>query len=123
MSNSELVRAFIAVVNRNQRDDIMAWFTPDSVFHNMPMEAATGLDAIWEVFSMVHDGAEQVDWQVHALAETPDGKVLTERTDRYRINGRWAEFPVMGIFELNDGKILRWRDYFDLAQCGAQLNE
>ena len=46
---------------------------------------------------------------------------MTERTDAFTLNGRLGEFPVMGIFEIRDGKIAAWRDYFDLAQVTAFL--
>jgi limonene-1,2-epoxide hydrolase len=29
------------------------------------------------------------------------------------IHGRWAALPVAGVFEIRDGKISLWRDYFD----------
>jgi limonene-1,2-epoxide hydrolase len=29
------------------------------------------------------------------------------------IHGRWATLPVAGVFEIRDGKISLWRDYFD----------
>jgi limonene-1,2-epoxide hydrolase len=31
------------------------------------------------------------------------------------IHGRWATLPVAGVFEIHDGKISLWRDYFDKA--------
>ena len=31
------------------------------------------------------------------------------------------ELPVMGTFEIVDGKIAAWRDYFDLNQFMSQL--
>ena len=34
--------------------------------------------------------------------------------------GSWIELPVMDAFELRDGKICAWRDYFDLAQFQRQ---
>jgi limonene-1,2-epoxide hydrolase len=40
--------------------------------------------------------------------------VVTERTDRFRFKDRWVDLPVAGVFELRDGKIALWRDYFDL---------
>ncbi len=49
-----------------------------------------------------------------AIAETGN-KVLTERIDRI-IDRNGAEVmtvPVMGVFEIEDGKIAVWRDYFD----------
>jgi limonene-1,2-epoxide hydrolase len=59
---------------------------------------------------------------VHHSAEQ-DGTVLNERTDRFRLaDGRWVELRVMGVFEVLDGKITAWRDYFDLGQWMAQLS-
>jgi len=47
---------------------------------------------------------------------------MTERVDVFRMaDGREGAFPVMGIFEIRDGKIAAWRDYFDMAQVTAFL--
>jgi len=35
--------------------------------------------------------------------------------------GRSIELPVMGTFELADGKIAAWRDHFDLQSFMTQL--
>ena len=45
-----------------------------------------------------------------------DNVVLTERVDTFTIGGTVAPLPVMGTFEIRDGKICAWRDYFDMAQ-------
>ena len=47
--------------------------------------------------------------------------MLTERTDRFLVGEKWIEIPVMGTFDLRDGKICGWRDYFDMAQFQSQL--
>ena len=47
--------------------------------------------------------------------------MLTERIDTFTMDGKKAPLPVMGTFELRDGKICAWRDYFDLAQVTAML--
>jgi limonene-1,2-epoxide hydrolase len=41
--------------------------------------------------------------------------VLTERTDTFTINGAKSPIPVMGAFDLRDGLIVAWRDYFDMG--------
>ncbi|WP_441947063.1 limonene-1,2-epoxide hydrolase family protein [Nocardia sp. 2TAF39] len=38
-----------------------------------------------------------------------------ERTDTLRGAGRVTPLPVMGFFEVTDGAISTWRDYFDMA--------
>ncbi len=55
------------------------------------------------------------------LVEGSNGVVLTERVDRFMINGKWVALPVMGTFEVANGKIKAWRDYFDMNQFQSQL--
>ena len=47
--------------------------------------------------------------------------VLTERVDVFVLPTTTIELPVMGTFEVRDGKIAAWRDYFDLNQYMQQL--
>ena len=66
--------------------------------------------------------AEEIEWVVHAVAENDEtGVVMNERTDRFKIGGKWVEARVMGVFELRDGLICAWRDYFDMNQFMSQL--
>ena len=119
--NLERVRAFIAAWKRNDLDEIMGFFADDCVYHNMPMAPARGIEATRAIIKGYSSMASRVEWVLHQIAETESGVVLTERTDRFEIGGRWVELPVMGSFELAGGKITAWRDYFDLAQFQRQL--
>jgi limonene-1,2-epoxide hydrolase len=47
--------------------------------------------------------------------------VLTERVDAFITPTLTIELPVMGTFEIVDGKIAAWRDYFDLNMYMSQL--
>jgi limonene-1,2-epoxide hydrolase len=47
--------------------------------------------------------------------------VMTERVDVFRLPHKSFELPVMGTFEVSDGKINAWRDYFDLNQFNSQM--
>ena len=48
------------------------------------------------------------------LSEATAGPVVfLERLDRHRLADKWVELPVTGVFEVRDGRIVRWRDYFD----------
>lgn len=42
-----------------------------------------------------------------------DAVVCVERLDRHRLTDRWVELPVVGVFEVRDGQITLWRDYFN----------
>lgn len=120
-ANVERIRSFITAWARNDLDEIMGFFSADCVYHNIPVEPVTGTDAIRGVIQGFAGMSSQIEWVLHGIAETGSGAVMTERTDRFQIGGRWVELPVMGVFELDNGKISAWRDYFDMQQFQKQL--
>lgn len=60
------------------------------------------------------------DVKVHGIAA--DGPVvLTERTDQLILGPLRLEIWVCGTFEVVEGKIVTWRDYFDWANSTIGL--
>jgi len=41
--------------------------------------------------------------------------IYIERIHRHQFTKGWVELPVTGIFEVVDGIITEWREYFDFA--------
>ena len=114
------VLRLIDACNRIDMDAIIDCFTDDAVYHNIPMAKVQGKAAIRETLATIMGDSEAVQWDVLNIADE-GGVVLTERVDKFRINGVWAEIPVMGVFEVSDGKVAAWRDYFDMGQVQAQF--
>lgn len=120
-SNLDRTLDIIAVWSRIDLDAILAVMAPDCLYHNMPWAPLQGHAAIREGLAAFLSGAQAIDWRVHHAAENADGVVLTERVDRFLINGQWIEMPVMGTFEWQAGLLTHWRDYFDSAQFQAAM--
>jgi limonene-1,2-epoxide hydrolase len=119
-SAEQVVKDFCAAATTRDPQALRAFFSDDVVYHNIPMDPAEGIDATMAVIDMFLGMCEALEFQVHHLAS--DGTtVLTERTDIFTINGRSAPLPVMGAFQVVDGKITAWRDYFDMAQVTAMF--
>jgi limonene-1,2-epoxide hydrolase len=119
-SAEEVVRDFCAAASTRDAAVLRAFFSDDVVYHNIPMEPAEGIDATMAVIDMFLGMCDALEFEVHHLAS--DGTtVLTERTDIFTINGKSAPLPVMGAFQVVDGKITAWRDYFDMAQVTAMF--
>jgi len=118
---AELVTEFCALWANPDLETILSYFTEDAVYHNIPMAPAEGLPEIRDLLPMMLDGMEGIDFVVHR--QVADGNlVMNERTDvMRRTNGGRVELPVMGTFEVRDGRIAAWRDYFDLATVTAGL--
>ncbi len=100
---------------------IAGCFADDAIYHNIPMEVVQGVDAIRQVLGQFMESASEVQWDLLNIAEDDSGNVLTERVDKFKINDMWIELPVMGTFEVKDGKVTAWRDYFDLNQFQEQF--
>ena len=100
--------------------ELVEFFSDDAVYHNMPVEPAVGREAILGLLNMFVTPAERVEFRVRNIVGSGD-TVLTERVDVFHLPNAVIELPVMGTFEVKDGKIVAWRDYFDLNQYMSQL--
>jgi limonene-1,2-epoxide hydrolase len=115
MSPQEIVEAFIAAWNRGDAPAAFAMMADDVVWHNIPMEPAVGLAGVQALMAQFPP-IEGTEWITHHIAASGN-VVLTERTDRFLVAGRWRAIRVSGTFEINaEGKVAKWRDYFDMAE-------
>lgn len=117
----EVVTAFMNEFDAEHPDAeaLIAYFTEDAVYHNMPMEPAVGIEAVGEALKGVSQMTSR-GWEVLHQAANGD-VVLNERVDRFLMGDKEVAVLVCGVFELRDGKIARWRDYFDMASFQAQM--
>ncbi|MCC6919093.1 MAG: SgcJ/EcaC family oxidoreductase [Alphaproteobacteria bacterium] len=121
MSNSEIVTQFMRAWEAKDTDRIMSFFAADAVYHNMPMPAMKGVEEIRKFIAPFAGSADDVVFEVLNQAETAEGTVLNERVDRFTLkNGQKIAAEVMGVFELKGGKIVAWRDYFDMKAVQPQ---
>ncbi len=119
-SSSEIVSQFIHALERKEIDAALALAADDIEYHNIPMDKVNGVGAVREFLEGFLAGSEGLEWVIHH--QLADGDlVMNERTDKFKMNGRWLELPVVGVFELRDGKIASWRDYFDLQMFMSQM--
>ena len=96
------------------------WHTDDAVYHNIPLAPVVGPDQIKATIEGFSGGVESIEFRLDAIAAN-GSTVLTERLDIFTFaNGR-IDLPVMGTFEVRDGKIAAWRDYFDMAMFLNQM--
>ncbi len=116
-----IVLDFIDACSANDIERILGFLDADCVYHNIPVAPVKGIEPIRKVLESFLRMAGKVDWQVRNVAVAGNGTVLTERLDRFLIGEKWVELPVMGAFEVRNGKITAWRDYFDLNQFQKQV--
>ncbi len=121
----EVVRRFCAAWSHGMAaGDLAAFFTDDAVYHNIPLAPVTGREAIANNFATFirpgSPGIEGIEFRViNIAAEGP--VVMTERVDVFKLPDKTFELQVMGTFEVSDGKIKAWRDYFDMNQFTSRM--
>jgi len=114
-NSKQIVTDFLQSWGGRDVDRIMSFFTPDAVYHNVPVAPIKGTKAIREIFDAFLGAFETIALDIVTIAGEGD-LVLAERVDRFTLksNGKYFELPVNGVFELKNGKIHRFSDYFDL---------
>ena len=113
MTPLETVRAFLRAAAARDYDAALPLLTADVEYQNMMLPAVHGHDEVRATLEGLLALCTGAEWVTHREVAQGD-VVMNERTDRFKINGTWVDLPVMGVFELRDGRIGLWRDYFDL---------
>ena len=121
----EVVRRFCAAWGDDLgAGELAAFFTEDGVYHNIPMAPVIGRENIAKnISSFIRPGAPGImGIKFNLINIAANGPiVMTERVDAFRLPNKSFELPVMGTFEIRDGKIKAWRDYFDLNQFTTRM--
>ena len=126
MTPEETVNAFIKAITSGDRDGAGALVADDLVYENIgfaptalveALPTVHGRDAMLDFLAAMQDA----DWTIHRSQELGQ-VVVNERTDRFTFGATRIEIPVAGIFEVVDGRITLWRDYFDAAVMTQQLS-
>ena len=116
--NEERIRAFIEAWSRLDAEELVGYFTADGSYHNMMLEPVSGQENLREFIRGFLSSWSQTDWETVNLLSRGD-LVVAERVDRTRIGERSVALPCVGVFEMENGKIKVWRDYFDMATYTA----
>jgi limonene-1,2-epoxide hydrolase len=93
----------------------------DLEYDNVPIGKNLGRDALIAFLGSMMNGVDAVEFETHRQTCTGN-VVMNERTDRFRIGEASIELPVAGVFEVgDDGRIVLWRDYFDMKTFSDQM--
>ena len=112
--NVDIIREFIGAWSNLDGDQLAAYFTEDGCYYNMPSEPVKGRQAVADFIKGFTANWTQTQWDILNIAAAGD-VVFCERVDRTKTEAGDVDLPCTGVFEMQDGKIKEWRDYFDLG--------
>jgi limonene-1,2-epoxide hydrolase len=111
VENAHTVERFLYALQDSDLDAAGPLLAEDLVYQNVGLPTIHGRKRAMKLFSSL-GGASAFEVKIHRIAA--DGAaVLTERTDALIFGPLRLQFWVCGVFEVHDGEITLWRDYFD----------
>lgn len=107
----------IMQISHKQDDELFLTFLTDDIEYHYHVGSRPLLGKQWvrKFLKKYREFTTDAQWRIDNFAEKED-KLFVEGYEEYldtRTNERIAH-PYMGIFEFRDGKICKWRDYFEM---------
>lgn len=111
--NGKVVADFLKAWSRRDPDELAAFFTEDAVWEDgVPSESYRGKKAIRE--KLARYAPIIVATEIEIVSQVVQGSlVMHERIDRVTLKDRRVEARVVGVFEVEGGKIKANRDYWN----------
>ena len=107
-----VVGRFFKLLQEGDLDGAVQLLSPDVVYTNVSLPTVRGRERIRRLFGAGYQRGAGFEVYIHAISAT-GSSVLTERTDVLKLGRFRMQLWVCGRFDVQDGEIVLWRDYFD----------
>jgi limonene-1,2-epoxide hydrolase len=112
IDNAHTVEVFLAALQDQDIDAAGAVLDEHLVYQNVGFPTIRGRARAIKLFRSM-EGRAGFEVKTHRIAVN-GSTVLTERTDALVFGRVRLQFWVCGVFEVTNGRITLWRDYFDM---------
>ena len=121
--NAKLVTEFCMSLEKGDMTKLVSYLSEDVVYHNIPWDPVTGHAGVRKVLGPFLEGPGSATVKMNIKNTTVAGNtIMNERLEEWTKGSTKLDLPVIGVFEIKNGKITHWRDYFD-AKTTAPLME
>ena len=111
VDNAVVVESLLHALSAQDFDTVEALLADDVVYQNVGLPTIRGGKRVAGLMRRMEGRAA---FEVQFRRNVADGStVLNERTDAIVMGPLRLQFWVCGVFEVHDGRITLWRDYFD----------
>jgi len=122
-----IVDDFAAAFNRNDVTALLACFTDDATYVDNFYGEHAGQPSLRGMFQRMFREGQDYRWTMDVVVNEPT-RAAAEWTFGYTVTpavprsaGRRVQFHGMSVFELRDGRIARYREYWDTGKALLQL--
>ena len=112
--NVQTIKDFIAAWSNLDSDELVGYFSEDGIYYNMPTQPVKGKEQLKQFIGSFISNWTKTNWDTLNIIGEGD-VVIAERLDRTEVGDIKVDLPCCGVFEMEEGKIKVWRDYFDMG--------
>ena len=112
IDNAHTVEILLNSLQAQDADGAGAVLDDNLIYQNVGFPTIRGRARAMKLFRAM-EGRAGFEVKIHRIAVN-GSSVLTERTDVLQFGRVRLQFWVCGVFEVHDGRITLWRDYFDM---------
>jgi len=110
------VRQMIEAWNTRNWQQVYELFAADGVLQSMMLSQPTvGREAIKQRIGGLAKDISKIELRIRHIG-VADGVVFIERVDDFVYRGHHGMVPVVGVVEVEQGRVTAWREYYDRAQ-------
>jgi limonene-1,2-epoxide hydrolase len=121
LSPTSLVERFLDRLGAKDIDGAVELLAVDVEYANVGLPTVHGRTRVRRLLRATL-GLAGAGFEVYTHTISASGSsVLTERTDVLKFRRLRVQFWVCGRFDVQDGQIVLWRDYFDQANIAAAM--
>ena len=110
--SARTIENFLTAMHNHDIDSAGAALDENLAYQNVGFPTIRGRARAMKLFRSMQ-GRVGFEVKIHRIAVN-GSTVLTERTDALVFGRVRLQFWVCGVFEVTDGRITLWRDYFDM---------
>ena len=112
-TNAAVVEKFLYALRDKDLDTAGALLDDSLVYENVGLPTIRGRRRTMKLFAGMQRPGMGFDVRFHRVVADGD-TVMTERIDALIFGRLRLNFWVCGVFEVHEGRITLWRDYFDM---------
>ena len=112
-TNADIVETFLYALQAEDMDTLERLLDDNLVYENVGLPTIHGRARALKLFRPMKKSPLGFEVKFHRIVGE-GATVLNERTDALVIGPLRLQFWVCGVFEVHDGRITLWRDYFDM---------
>ena len=122
--NIDIYKAVMTAWRQGDVETVMTYFTDDIEFHSLVgREPHRGSEEVRTFLNQLRDAMSENNMRIFRFEQSGDDLLVEGVEDFVDQEGRRIQIPYMGAYRFRDGKVERWRDYFDPAIAERTRND